>query len=809
MKKYIRHTTCFLFFLLIFLAPGTVQASQKAGLTLMVYMCGSNLESGSGAASADLMEMASSGYDVRSMNVLVMTGGTDYWSIGLPTDSLCIYQPGRGSMRMLEAYEGESMGTPGPLAELLNFGYMNYPAEKYALILWDHGGGPLEGVCLDELYDSDTLTMEELCAALAASPAAEEKLEWIGFDACLMGSAEVASLMVPYARYMVASEETEPGTGWNYTVLNGLSADGADAGKQIIDGYFDSAGEDDTQLTLSCTDLSCIETLRAGLDDLFPSLEISSGNYALYSYTAGNTRSFGKSVSGSGGYDLIDLAALIQAFKEQEAEKAQLALDALSSAVVYSRSGSESGGLSVYHPYANQTGYAQEWGEHYPSLGFSSGYAQYITRFAAYLFGDAGVSWKDLSASLTKEEKVYALPLSEPQQSMYSSAVMNLLSWDEKENAYSSVCSVNDLQAKDGILYGVLPDLTLCAADADGSLLFPVPWETLADGTIGVYVNYCKDGALASPEALKMVAVDTGGRRKDFGSYTFDLEDSSSGQSSSSSSSSTAANQPSSSGSSSWGSSAIGDSFTNASSSSLTDLLGNTPSKTESISPLSSDSLKRLEVPSSISMKTSVTPVLSQASSSLFSLFSGSHEAAVIKPVSSESLPSTQVVSSGSVGSSVNVDKLVPVGTERFTPDQVEIRFDQIPAPAGSAEEQPDVIHAWLRCEAAADGSVRVLETWLYEESSRLWSTRQPLDPALYTGSAFPVSWKIPVTREDALTGFSSWTESHTSLAGTAGMEWALRFLAKDAADQGKLCVSFEVTDTQGQTHSSLPLMLE
>ena len=152
MKKYIRHTTCFLFFLLIFLAPGTVQASQKAGLTLMVYMCGSNLESGSGAASADLMEMASSGYDVRSMNVLVMTGGTDYWSIGLPTDSLCIYQPGRGSMRMLEAYEGESMGTPGPLAELLNFGYMNYPAEKYALILWDHGGGPLEGVCLDELY---------------------------------------------------------------------------------------------------------------------------------------------------------------------------------------------------------------------------------------------------------------------------------------------------------------------------------------------------------------------------------------------------------------------------------------------------------------------------------------------------------------------------------------------------------------------------------------------------------------------------------------------------------------------------------
>ena len=155
------------------------------------------------------------------------------------------------------------------------------------------------------------------------------------------------------------------------------------------------------------------------------------------------------------------------------------------------------------------------------------------------------------------------------------------------------------------------------------------------------------------------------------------------------------------------------------------------------------------------------------------------------------------------------MNKLIPVGTERFSPDQVEIKFDQVSAPAGAKEEQPDVIHAWLRCEAAADGGVRVLETWLYDESTRLWSTRQPLDPALYPESAFPVSWKIPVTREDALTGFSSWTGSHTSLAGTAGMQWSLRFLPGDPADQGTLCVSFEVTDTQGQTHSSLPLMLE
>ena len=40
--------------------------------------------------------------------------------------------------------------------------------------------------------------------------------ELIGFDACLMGTLETANIVANYARYMIGSEENEPGSGWNF-----------------------------------------------------------------------------------------------------------------------------------------------------------------------------------------------------------------------------------------------------------------------------------------------------------------------------------------------------------------------------------------------------------------------------------------------------------------------------------------------------------------------------------------------------------------------------------------------------------------
>ena len=54
---------------------------------------------------------------------------------------------------------------------------------------------------------------EKVCERMAR---AGVKFDFVGFDACLMATYEMAAHMASYADYMVASEELEPGIGWNY-----------------------------------------------------------------------------------------------------------------------------------------------------------------------------------------------------------------------------------------------------------------------------------------------------------------------------------------------------------------------------------------------------------------------------------------------------------------------------------------------------------------------------------------------------------------------------------------------------------------
>ena len=90
-----------------------------------------------------------------------------------------------------------------------------YPASRYALILWDHGGGSVSGYGYDEKFASTgSMDLAGLDRALGDGGV---KFDFIGFDACLMATAETALTMAQYADYLIASEETEPGVGWYYT----------------------------------------------------------------------------------------------------------------------------------------------------------------------------------------------------------------------------------------------------------------------------------------------------------------------------------------------------------------------------------------------------------------------------------------------------------------------------------------------------------------------------------------------------------------------------------------------------------------
>ena len=400
------------------LALGTCHSNGGCGeaarkLTLMVYMCGSNLESYGGvygSASEDIMEMVHAEINTQQVSVLVMTGGSDVpeQSSFFSSSSARIIEIGKGAFRRIwESPEPVNFGTPETLRDFIRFGIENRPAEEYALIFWNHGGGPLEGVCWDENHrnqdgEMDHLTMSEFTSAIKQANI-PGKFRWIGFDACLMASLEVAGNLTDYAEYMIASQETEPSFGWNYHFLQGIENDknGAETGKRIIEAYFEGNENSYEKLTLSCIDLSYVPDVIKAMDDVFLALSqrMDNSQYLLLSGLRMSTASFGKSIrvsaSSPTGYDLIDFRDMLLKLEQTEATENLLRL--LDLAVVYNQSNEEGAyGLTVYHPYANTRGYQRKWQEEYEHLEFSPGYQAYVKAFGDILTGTALFKWLDL-----------------------------------------------------------------------------------------------------------------------------------------------------------------------------------------------------------------------------------------------------------------------------------------------------------------------------------------------------------------------------------------------------------------------------
>ena len=164
---------------LALLPSGGAAEEKPRRLTLMIYMCGSNLESAYGSATSDILEMLEAGGAGDGVSVLLMTGGTSRWSLGLDAQQCQIHELGPRGMRTVWHSEALDMGSSETLTRLLRYGRENRPAEDYALILWDHGGDPMEGLCWDELFSLDNLSLEELRQGIEDAGLGR-RLSWIG-----------------------------------------------------------------------------------------------------------------------------------------------------------------------------------------------------------------------------------------------------------------------------------------------------------------------------------------------------------------------------------------------------------------------------------------------------------------------------------------------------------------------------------------------------------------------------------------------------------------------------------------------------
>lgn len=334
----------------------------ESGWTILLYLCGTDLESDGAAAYTDLCEAVSAKYsdDVR---LVIQTGGTYEWYADFSNTSMQRFVNIDGDIELVDEVRDGNMGDPDTLSEFVSWGVENYPAKHMGLVLWNHGGGSISGVCFDEKNNNDSLSLREIDRALnSVYDQMTDKFEFIGFDACLMSTLETANILVPYARYMFASEETEPGGGWNYCdIMNYLAenpdADGAELGKMQCESYYRHCIDngDSVGTTFAITDLSKLDDLLVSFNrtaqEMYESGRLNDIARAVYS-----ADNFGGNNRSEGYTNMVDLAGLLKAV-EPYAPSASEALEDLSEAVIYNITGTQhsgAGGLSLYYPLAVQ-----------------------------------------------------------------------------------------------------------------------------------------------------------------------------------------------------------------------------------------------------------------------------------------------------------------------------------------------------------------------------------------------------------------------------------------------------------------------
>lgn len=244
--------------------------------TVLVYVVGSDLESGSQSATRNIEQMLAVS-QTSHLNIVLETGGADSTSgpLGIDWTHVQRYLVSDGKLQLLQDLGPDQqidMGKGSTLQDFLLWGDENYPASRNILILWDHGGGPNGHFGSDEV----TGTSMSLADLTQAVQGAGVYYSMIGFDACTMGSVEIASALAPYASYLVASEDYEPGDGWNYTpwltaLQNEPDASTPAIGRNIVDAYM--AQDQFASTTLSVVDLRGMAALNIAMNDFANALQ--------------------------------------------------------------------------------------------------------------------------------------------------------------------------------------------------------------------------------------------------------------------------------------------------------------------------------------------------------------------------------------------------------------------------------------------------------------------------------------------------------------------------------------------------------
>ncbi len=365
----------------------SIKGNGQDTVTIMVYMCGTDLESKHSMATSDLNEMAQADLGDK-INIIVYTGGCKNWKTqGISNDVNQIYQVQKGGLKQLVKDDGsKSMVDPSTLSGFIKYCTQNFPADRNELILWDHGGGSVTGYGYDEKNArKGSMSLDGINRALKDGGV---KFDFVGFDACLMATAETALMLGQHADYMIASEETEPGIGWYYTnwlnkLAKNTSMPTVELGKNIVDDFVETCAAKcrGQQTTLSVTDLAeFANTVPSKLSAFSRSVSslIESKSYQQVSDARYQAREFARSSK-------IDQVDFVNLAENLNTDEGKALADALKKAVKYNRTSSNmtnAYGISIYFPY-QRASMVDSAVSTYSSIGMDQDYSKCIRQFAS------------------------------------------------------------------------------------------------------------------------------------------------------------------------------------------------------------------------------------------------------------------------------------------------------------------------------------------------------------------------------------------------------------------------------------------
>ena len=484
--------------LVLVLAAGCLSAcaeTAKKPYTVMYYFCGADLERDNGQQSAAMGRIMGTRYNQDAINAVGLLGGTPRWA-GKAFDPsvLNIVEIAGRRPTKVDEMPLEAMSDGATLTKFLNYCQEHYPAEHYILVICDHGGGPLIGCCVDYLFDRSSMSINELKKALADSPFADRGLDIIAFDCCLMGSAEIANSLSPFAQYMVGTEDAMYGLANDW--LKDLEKDGTtlETARRIAETTYQRnkeiiARQKASELnSVSVIDLNAITEVVQAMTEYFAAMPtLDPDSFTRVSSHRRDAVDFGVLESGGNSqYDLVDIGSLVTKLEEDNPDGAAL-MQAIKNAIPYQYADVDGcAGMTVYHPYLNKTA-AEKYMEVYAALGFSPAYVNYVINYAAIMTGSPLANWAKLMVEIPGAQKdnrtLFTLTLTDEQAEHLGDSRMDVL-LKEADGSYRFTYLTQDTALEEKKITGEFSGTALYAVDSEGNpLTKPLAYRITANGT--------------------------------------------------------------------------------------------------------------------------------------------------------------------------------------------------------------------------------------------------------------------------------------------------------------------------------------